>query len=120
MNVSTSFYICRTGFIGHKAFYCKNMAGSSSLNWEKIKIRYLEMKPEDKRSLYKCGNNYKTLSHLPTWEDYARNKTSLPSQISMADNYIINSTKNSELRKKISIYMGDIASLEVSARECVI
>ena len=37
-----------------------------------ISARYLSMSVEEKRQKYKCGQNYVTLSEVPTWPEYAK------------------------------------------------
>ena len=34
--------------------------------------KYLAMNVEEKRKLYKCGDDYQTLNDVLTWEDYMK------------------------------------------------
>lgn len=87
--------------------------------WESAKSTYLSMPIDDKRKEYKCGDNYKTIDDLPAWDTYARSYEAKKlgvcldkgSQVDDSSNYTI----DDELNKKISVFVGDITSLEIDA-----
>lgn len=47
------------------------MSGSRT-DWKQTKSMVLNMTIEEKRDLYKCGENYKTISDLVDWSTYAK------------------------------------------------
>jgi TATA box-binding protein-associated factor RNA polymerase I subunit A len=70
---------------------------------------------EEKRKLYKCGDNYLTLKDIETWpEYYATHKeklSKLAKEEKVRSNYKVNETINS----KVSIWRGDITALEIDS-----
>lgn len=86
---------------------------STSSDWKTAKANYLEMHLEEKRGVYECGSNFKTYNQLPTWEEYYRTKTPLAGRIPILGGYVVDDSKNAELAKKISVFRGDIVTLEV-------
>lgn len=68
---------------------------------------YLKKSVEEKRKLYRCGINYVTLSDIPTWTEYfEENLTEKGNQKSSA-------AANELLNSKVSIFTGDITTLEI-------
>lgn len=65
------------------------------------KENYLKMPIEEKRKLYKCGSGYLTLDRIPSWDEYARQNNIL--------------TGSNEINKKVSLFEGDITSLEIDS-----
>lgn len=74
--------------------------------WTTAKESFLNMNLEQKRRQYRCGKNYTILSALPTWAEQApENDGSVKSDF----------VANEQLNRKISIFRGDITSLEIDA-----
>ncbi|CAG2174559.1 unnamed protein product [Oppiella nova] len=74
------------------------------------KSHYRLMSLENKRSLYKCGNGYKTLADIPSWNLYSQHNGIIHNRFvtsAFPYNYIIND--------KVSVFVGDITALEVDA-----
>lgn len=80
--------------------------------WKEEKEKYLSMNLDEKRKGYRCGNKYKTISDIPTWAEYAKSRSLAP-KIPLLDKCDINGTLNTALVNKISVYRGDITTLEV-------
>ncbi|CAG9861962.1 unnamed protein product [Phyllotreta striolata] len=81
------------------------------MSWQEEKQKYLKMDINEKRQLYKT---YVKLSDIPTWKQFAGNKSLLP-KIDVLPNCPIDSSKNSSLVDKISYFSGDITHLEIDA-----
>ncbi|KAI1295392.1 ADP-ribose glycohydrolase MACROD2 [Halotydeus destructor] len=79
----------------------------SMIGWKQEREKFLSMSSEERRRLYKCGDNYKTLTDLVTWDCYAKAKN-LNSKSSSVQ-------PNSDLNARISIFTGDITTLEIDA-----
>lgn len=82
-------------------------------SWQEEKQKYLSLNLDDKRKLYKCKTGYKTLNNIPTWKEYAT-KNQLANAVPLLANSEINKDLNAVLADKISVYRGDITTLEVS------
>lgn len=67
---------------------------------------YLKKSVEEKRKLYRCGINYVTLSDIPTWTEYFEENGMKANQKSSA-------VPNELLNSKVSIFTGDITTLEI-------
>lgn len=80
-------------------------------NWEAEKQKYLNLNQEERHSMLR---NYKILSTIPTWTQYFKDKQPLPKKIDILGGFEIDSSKNKDLANKVSIFNGDITSLEVS------
>ncbi|KAG6797339.1 hypothetical protein HZU73_07409 [Apis mellifera caucasica] len=81
----------------------------SRMSFEVEKQKFLNMPPEEKRKYYKGIIN--TIDEIPTWFQYwNKNKTN----INMIDLEKIEKI-NEEMANKISIWQGDITSLEIDA-----
>lgn len=66
------------------------------------------MPPEEKRSFYKAGVT--TLDQIPTWSDYwDKNKSNIAKTVEKVEKV------DEALVKKVSIWRGDITSLEIDA-----
>lgn len=76
-------------------------------NWQAEKQRFLSMPLNEKRTNYKCGQNFVTLDKVMTWDNYGgikRLKSDTPKF-----------AVNADLNKRISIFTGDITCLEIDA-----
>ncbi|KAG4080611.1 hypothetical protein HA402_006212 [Bradysia odoriphaga] len=82
--------------------------------WESAKLTYLSMPLEDKRKEYKCGDSFKTIDDLPEWNSYARSYEAKKLGVFL-DKDRTNFATDDELNKKISVFVGDITSLEIDA-----
>lgn len=71
--------------------------------------KYLSMNLDEKRKHYKCGSNYVKLSDIDTWQKYGQSEK-IAHKFSGGD-----FTFNSEINKRVSIYIGDITALEIDA-----
>ncbi|CAG2115733.1 unnamed protein product, partial [Medioppia subpectinata] len=71
--------------------------------------RYLHMSSEDKRKQYKCGNNYKTLDDILTWNQYSR-LNQIHNKFSTSD-FVF----SKDINDKVSVFIGDITALEIDA-----
>lgn len=85
-------------------------------SWQEEKQKYLSINLDDKRKLYKCKSGYKTLINIPTWKQYAATNQ-LANSIPVLANSEINTDLNKILADKISVYKGDITTLEVSCEK---
>ncbi len=83
--------------------------------WEKAKSTYLSMPIEDKRKVYKCGDQFKTFDDIPDWSSYANTYEAKKLGVCLTTKHEANFDKNDELNKKISVFVGDITSLEIDA-----
>lgn len=93
-------------------FIVKNKISKSKMStWQTEKDKFLSMSIEDKRKNY-TNKNFKTLKDISTWKDYA-GSVQLPPPTPMLPNCKINNTLNASLVNKISVYQGDITTLEV-------
>ncbi|XP_023216309.1 uncharacterized protein LOC111618913 [Centruroides sculpturatus] len=84
-----------------KNFLINNREMSSKKDFTADKENYLKMPIEEKRKLYKCGSGYLTLDQIPSWDEYAKIKGIL--------------TGSNEINKKVSLFEGDITSLEIDS-----
>ena len=75
-----------------------------TMSWQRAKQEKLRQTLDQKREWYKCGSKYVTLDQIKTWQESAA--VSPPgSQL----------TVDPELNSKISIFTGDITTLEIDA-----
>lgn len=82
--------------------------------WENAKSTYLSMPIEEKRKQYNCGDNFKTIDDIPDWNSYATTYEAKKLGTCLTgDN--AKYEKDDELNKKISVFVGDITSLEIDA-----
>lgn len=80
-------------------------------DWASAKEKFLSMSLEEKRKQYK-NPNYKTLQDLPTWKEYA-GRTALAPKIPPLQGCEIDASLNALLAEKITVFQGDITTLEV-------
>ncbi|KAI4486318.1 hypothetical protein M0802_012368 [Mischocyttarus mexicanus] len=85
--------------------------GDTKIPFEGEKLKYLSMSLEEKRKLSKSKYTTMNVDQIPTWEEYwAKNKSS----ICVKD--LDQGTQASvEVARKISLWMGDITTLEIDA-----
>ncbi|KAL3872956.1 hypothetical protein ACJMK2_036125 [Sinanodonta woodiana] len=76
---------------------------------------YLHMSLEEKRKLYKCSKKYKILKDILTWDEYYHKyKADLLKKLrkkKTKPQYPV----NAEINRKVSIWKGDITTLEIDA-----
>lgn len=78
------------------------------MSFEDEKQKFLNMSPEEKRSFYKA--EVTTVDQIPTWSEYwDKNK----SNISKTDEKV--EKVDEAIAKKVSMWQGDITSLEIDA-----
>ncbi|KAK4875594.1 hypothetical protein RN001_012016 [Aquatica leii] len=80
-------------------------------SWELDKENFLSMSFGEKRKLYK-SSKYVELKDIPTWKQYA-DKHKLVEPIPINAQYKINPSLNQALVSKVSMFVGDITTLEV-------
>lgn len=78
--------------------------------WELEKSKYLNMEKDLKRNLY--TKPHLSLNDIPTWKEYGQ-KQDLSVAISKLQTVRIDQQKNEQLANKISLFSGDITTLEV-------
>lgn len=86
------------------------------VSWQEEKEKYLSMSADNKRNVYK-GREYVKLDAIPTWKQYATEHHTPAGQTDHASTPLrhpIDATKNEKLAEKVSVFIGDITSLEVS------
>ena len=74
-----------------------------------VKEQYMNMDIQEKRQLYKCGENFLINEQIPNWAESSRKRT---------DDLIIPSEKssyqpNETLNQKVALWYGDITRLEL-------
>ncbi|XP_035680689.1 ADP-ribose glycohydrolase MACROD1-like isoform X1 [Branchiostoma floridae] len=74
----------------------------------KARKRFLEISLEEKRQVYKCRDNYKTLNDVPTWPQYRKEHNIGLGIKPKAD-------PNEKFNEKVSLWRGDITQLEIDA-----
>lgn len=82
-------------------------------SWESQKTKFLTMPLDNKREHYrmKCFN---TLEEVSTWPQYCERKgAALATKTPALADFQLDASKNKEIAKKVSIFKGDITSLEV-------
>nr|XP_001812598.3 PREDICTED: macro domain-containing protein CT2219 [Tribolium castaneum] len=99
--------------VGVKTRTFASVASVKMAGWKEDKEKFLSMPLDAKRKFY-AGKQYKQISDIPTWEEYAKKATLAP-QIPSKTDFQIDSSLNSSLCKKVSIFQGDITTLEIDA-----
>jgi len=82
-------------------------------DWSIAKTTYLHMPLEEKRDVYKCGENFKTINDILDWNTYANTDDAKEKGVLAVES--TNYEKDENLNKKISLFTGDITCLEVDA-----
>ena len=80
---------------------------SKMADWKSEKQSYLQMPLELKRDVYQCGKNFNTLEDVQSWNSYAKIKRLATSNSRYP--------KEQTLNEKISVFTGDITTLEIDA-----
>ncbi|RZC42902.1 O-acetyl-ADP-ribose deacetylase MACROD2-like [Asbolus verrucosus] len=112
-------FTCQTkfiwGFLKKLETRCsfRSVTNLKMSEWKMVKEKMLSMPLESKRKLYKC-KKYTKIEDIPIWEEYSK-KESLAPIIPAKTNSPIDNSLNSSLRKKVSLFMGDITTLEIDA-----
>lgn len=83
--------------------------------WESVKSTYLSMPIEEKRKQYKCGGDFKTADDLLDWSLYANTYEAKKLGVCTVTTDNENFIKDDKLNKTISVFTGDITSLEIDA-----
>jgi len=79
-------------------------------NIREVKEKFLELEPDVKRSLYRCGENYVTLEDVLDWKNYfaKANVREVKVEEKKYD-------ESEELNAKVSLWQGDITCLEIDS-----
>lgn len=85
-------------------FSAMSFATAANRDYLAVKEKYLELPPEEKRKVYKCGSRFITLDKVPTWAEYA------------TTNGLLSGSSN-PINEKVSLFEGDITSLEI---DCIV
>jgi len=80
------------------------------MSFTQQKDRFLLTNIEDKRKQYKCGDKFVRIDDIETWNDFASKQTHL-NQFQNSNEYAV----NTEINRKVSIFTGDITTLEIDA-----
>lgn len=75
---------------------------------QETRQKYIDMKLDDKRKLYKCRKNYVTEQEILDWPEYAKINKLEP----VSDGTV---NLNPMLSSKIGVFIGDITCLEIDA-----
>jgi len=97
-------------------YYRSNIGTTMSSDWKTIKGELAEMSREDRRKRgYHCGEKFVQLQSVPTWKDYFLDKEDALKEKRQDDKkeYEV----NEDLNTKISIWRGDITTLEI---DCIV
>lgn len=84
-------------------------------DWQSEKEKYLNMDKEEKRKLLNTTKRpCQNLENIPTWAEYfTKNMQKLPEKIDILGGFQVDTSKNKELANKVSIFKGDITTLQV-------
>lgn len=92
--------------------YSVKRTNHTMANWQQEKEKLLTIDINEKRTYYK-SKKYFGLNDVPTWKQYALDKK-LAEPIPILTGNTIDQSKNGILADKISMFKGDITTLEVS------
>lgn len=85
------------------------------MSWKTEKEKFLNMPLDKIRTVYR-SHECISLPNIPTWANYFENKKAeLAKGVPVHKDFVINTSKNEEVRQKVSIFRGDITTLEVDA-----
>lgn len=85
---------------------------------KKIKDKFLKLKKAEKRKLYRCGEDYTTLDAVETWPEHFRKNLAGDEKMSKwwkVNKKDVAAEVNDELNNKLSLFCGDITTLEIDA-----
>ncbi|KAF8763787.1 ADP-ribose glycohydrolase MACROD1 like protein [Argiope bruennichi] len=71
------------------------------------RVKYMDMDLDKKRAIYLCKSSYTTLDDIPTWTEYSKNIN----RKQTSSDY----RTDIRLNEKVSIFVGDITTLEIDA-----
>ncbi|KAL7648082.1 UNVERIFIED_CONTAM: hypothetical protein RMT77_001699 [Armadillidium vulgare] len=95
------------------SFRSYSLGSNSSSNFEEEKQKYLNLSLDKKRKVYKCGQNFHTIEDVDKYTNIGRNLSKDPTFQDDFQGSIYKVDQN--LNKKIGIFFGNIAALEVDA-----
>nr|XP_046916251.1 ADP-ribose glycohydrolase MACROD1-like [Dermatophagoides farinae] len=79
-------------------------------SFQSTKDKFLSMAINEKRTHYKCGENYVQLNQIPKWSEQSK------SQTTSATMNVCNKYKPmAEMNDRLSLFNGDITTLEIDA-----
>jgi len=70
---------------------------------------------EEKRKLYKCGDNFKTLTDIKTWPQYFNADKERLSKLGEKQKRSSEFKVDEKINNKVSIWVGDITTLEIDS-----
>ncbi|XP_062576172.1 ADP-ribose glycohydrolase MACROD2-like isoform X1 [Saccostrea cucullata] len=79
------------------------------------KEKFLNMKKEEKRKLYKCGKKFKQLNDIPTWPDFYNEHKERMKKAAAKKKLDMRYNVNEDINQRVSIWKGDITTLEIDA-----
>ncbi|KAK3774912.1 hypothetical protein RRG08_007269 [Elysia crispata] len=85
---------------------------------KKIKEKFLKLKKSEKRKLYKCGEDYTTLDDVERWPQHFSRKLAVDEKMSKwwkLNKKNVTAEINDNLNHKMSLFCGDITTLEIDA-----
>jgi len=94
---------------------------ASGTNWKEEKLRLEKSSLEDRQQNYFCREKFVPITEVPTWSEYfEKNKESFEEIVSEEDVQDFRSELNMQdvdlnLAGKVSLYRGDITTLEIDA-----
>ncbi|XP_026477467.1 uncharacterized protein LOC113383414 [Ctenocephalides felis] len=87
--------------------------------WESEKYKFLDMSVENKRNFYECKTNYFTLDDVITWKDhFNQNRERIHDLTPLDLDFdigLMNASLDQKLCNKVSVWHGDITTLEIDA-----
>lgn len=87
----------------------------ATMSFSEEKAKYLSLPVEEKRLVYKCNKDFKTLLDIETWSSYFNNNEGR--LVTQSKSALFPDKRNLQpaLAEKISLWRGDITTLEIDA-----
>nr|XP_027196271.1 uncharacterized protein LOC113790767 [Dermatophagoides pteronyssinus] len=80
-------------------------------SFQSTKDKFLSMDINEKRKHYKCGDNYVRLDQIPRWSEQSKQYQTKEQTINVCSKY----KPNAEMNDRLSLFNGDITTLEIDA-----
>jgi len=93
----------------------QNSPGKNLPKYLEERNKYLKMQLSAKRQEYACGDEYVTLDMIKTWPQYAQLEKTLPAKPPLPKDFQLNPKLNDLLSTKVSLFRGDITTIEIDA-----
>ncbi|XP_045610508.1 macro domain-containing protein PG1779 [Procambarus clarkii] len=101
---------------------CVSSGVSANMSkFEEDKRRCLGLSLEERRKRYKCGSKFATLQTIAPWPDYYKMNRLAVDKMRLSDSSVAKILQGScykvdaDLNRKVSVFVGDITTLEVDA-----